>query len=230
LPDHAAHAQRRLTRRTPFFAGGAVSAADTPAYSFTGAPTSTDTQLSLGFSFSTTSTTTVTSLGYYDLGGDGFATAHEVGIFDSLGTLLASVDLTPGTGDTLIGQFRYASITPLSRAAGETYVIAATTNGSADPWAYGNAFQPGETVSDFSTAAPITIAPDAALFHYQIDDVLRDPTEHFGSYTFYAGPNFTVIGGQDLGVPEPASWILMLGGFGLVGGAMRRRASAVRFG
>jgi hypothetical protein len=32
-------------------------------------------------------------------------------------------------------------------------------------------------------------------------------------------------------VPEPASWALMLGGFGLVGGAMRsRRKTAVRFG
>ena len=30
-------------------------------------------------------------------------------------------------------------------------------------------------------------------------------------------------------VPEPASWALMLGGFGLVGGAMRRRKTAVRF-
>lgn len=30
-------------------------------------------------------------------------------------------------------------------------------------------------------------------------------------------------------VPEPASWALMLGGFGLVGGAMRRRKAAVRF-
>jgi hypothetical protein len=30
-------------------------------------------------------------------------------------------------------------------------------------------------------------------------------------------------------VPEPASWALMLGGFGLVGGAMRRKRVAVRF-
>lgn len=30
-------------------------------------------------------------------------------------------------------------------------------------------------------------------------------------------------------VPEPASWALMIGGFGLVGGAMRRRATIARF-
>jgi hypothetical protein len=31
------------------------------------------------------------------------------------------------------------------------------------------------------------------------------------------------------GVPEPASWAMMLGGFGLVGGTMRRRRLAIRF-
>jgi hypothetical protein len=34
----------------------------------------------------------------------------------------------------------------------------------------------------------------------------------------------------DPGVPEPASWALMLGGFGLVGATMRRRRTAVSFG
>ena len=38
--------------------------------------------------------------------------------------------------------------------------------------------------------------------------------------------NLTVVGG---GVPEPASWALMIGGFGLVGLAMRRRRTSVRF-
>lgn len=33
-----------------------------------------------------------------------------------------------------------------------------------------------------------------------------------------------------LGVPEPATWAMMLGGFGLVGGLMRRRRVSVRFG
>lgn len=30
-------------------------------------------------------------------------------------------------------------------------------------------------------------------------------------------------------VPEPASWVMMIGGFGLVGGAMRRRRTTVNF-
>lgn len=34
-------------------------------------------------------------------------------------------------------------------------------------------------------------------------------------------------GGLNPGVPEPASWALMIGGFGLAGAAMRRRSNAV---
>jgi hypothetical protein len=30
-------------------------------------------------------------------------------------------------------------------------------------------------------------------------------------------------------VPEPASWAMMIGGFGMVGAAMRRRRTAIRF-
>ena len=41
--------------------------------------------------------------------------------------------------------------------------------------------------------------------------------------------SFAVTGADAaaLAVPEPATWALMIGGFGMVGGAMRRRASAV---
>jgi hypothetical protein len=50
------------------------------------------------------------------------------------------------------------------------------------------------------------------------------------SIAFGGGPqatyNFEVASGA---VPEPASWAMMLGGFGLVGGAMRRRKTAIRF-
>ncbi|HTI30980.1 MAG TPA: PEPxxWA-CTERM sorting domain-containing protein [Sphingomonas sp.] len=41
---------------------------------------------------------------------------------------------------------------------------------------------------------------------------------------------FDSIGGTIAGVPEPASWALMIGGFGLIGGTLRRRQrTAVRF-
>jgi hypothetical protein len=42
----------------------------------------------------------------------------------------------------------------------------------------------------------------------------------------YDGPAFYVTGSRvSVGeaVPEPAAWVLMIGGFGLAGGALRRR-------
>ena len=58
-------------------------------------------------------------------------------------------------------------------------------------------------------------------FKGAVDDVSVDFAN--GPHTTY---NFEVASGA---VPEPASWAMMLGGFGLVGGAMRRRKTAVRF-
>ena len=61
----------------------------------------------------------------------------------------------------------------------------------------------------------------------------------FDSFRIVTTTNRVVVRGNDLSfagpppaaVPEPASWALMLGGFGLIGAAMRsRRTTAVRFG
>ena len=41
------------------------------------------------------------------------------------------------------------------------------------------------------------------------------------------GDNYAGLDNVTLSVPEPASWAMMLGGFGMVGGAMRRRRNAV---
>ena len=40
--------------------------------------------------------------------------------------------------------------------------------------------------------------------------------------------NFTLAGGTGGGVPEPATWAMMLIGFGIVGGAMRGRKTSIR--
>jgi len=44
------------------------------------------------------------------------------------------------------------------------------------------------------------------------------------------GLNIGSISYETAAVPEPASWMLMIGGFGAIGAAMRRRRVAVRFG
>jgi PEP-CTERM motif len=54
------------------------------------------------------------------------------------------------------------------------------------------------------------------------DQFGRDPDDNHDDFIIRA----TFIGGAPpTGVPEPASWAMMIGGFGLVGSAMRRRGN-----
>jgi hypothetical protein len=192
-------------------------------YSFTSAPIEYDSQLSLGFTFTTNTDITVYSLGYYDYQGDGFATPHEVGIFDSLGNLLTSTTLSVGTVDALGGNdFRYQAITPITLGAGQTFTIAGTSDGTCtdcvpnnDPWAYGG---PDELVG-FVVSSAISIGLNAAVFNYQSDNILRDPLDHFSDYQIYA-VNFNITSG----VPEAATWAMMLLGFASIGFVAYRRA------
>ena len=52
--------------------------------------------------------------------------------------------------------------------------------------------------------------------------------EDFGAYTLTLdGPGDITLGGGGGLVPEPATWAMMIGGFGLAGGALRRRKATV---
>jgi PEP-CTERM motif len=202
----------------------ATPALAAPAYTFASAPISFDTQLSLGFTFTANTNFNVTSLGIYDDQGDGFITFHDVGIFAGdgaagPGALLASTTFATGISGVLgANDFRYQTIAPLALVAGQQYTIAGLfpNIGSNDPWVYG-----GSAITGFAANPSITIAPNAARYTYfPPGGVLTDPNLHFSDYLVYA-VNFDGLAAG--GIPEPASWALMLGGFGLVGSAMRRR-------
>jgi MYXO-CTERM domain-containing protein len=178
------------------------------AVEFTDAPVAHDSQLSLGFEFTTNEVITVTALGYYDEDLDGFLTNHEVGIFDPNGDLLVSTILNAGTGSVLDGHYRYTAIVPITLAANTTFLIAATTFGSADGFAYGH--EDG-AITGFVVDPRISVASDASRFVYQNDNILRAPGEAFG-YTIYGGPNFQLAATDISDVPEPASAALALAG------------------
>jgi len=86
----------------------------------------------------------------------------------------------------------------------------------------------GPTVADFGTPGAFACASawfTSSYTHCDYGDaaggaVFGGP----GGDVWYA-ETWVVRGG----VPEPASWALMLGGFGAIGGALRRRRAAVSF-
>ena len=177
-----------------------------PAVEFTDAFVAHDSQLSLGFAFTTNQEVSVTALGYYDENQDGFLTNHEVGIFDFNGTLLTSAVLDAGSGTSLVGHYRYTTVTPITLAANNSFVVVGTTFGFPDGWAFGSS----SSITGLVVDPSISIASDAARFIYQNDNLLRFPTEHFGGFTIYGGPNMllsTSVGGE---VPEPATLALTL--------------------
>ena len=63
--------------------------------------------------------------------GGGFESEHVIGLWDNSGNLLAKAVMQIGMGDTLMGEFRYASVLiptnpgPVILSAGTTYVLGA---------------------------------------------------------------------------------------------------------
>lgn len=175
-----------------------------PAYEYTEAGTLNDSRpFTLGFSFSLSSARTVNALGYTTVG---FGSNQDVGIWDAGGNLLAST--TVSTSDPVVGHFAWASIPNLALAAG-TYVIGGTYNGGPFP----------------SGAAGVTSAPGYSWITdlQAFGSGLNFPTVSTGGGYGQNGipqVNFSLAGA----VPEPAGWALMIGGFGLMGGALRLRA------
>ena len=67
----------------------------------------------------------VGKLGLYDHNGDGLSAAHQVGLWKSDGTLVASATVPAGTASTLTNSYRFVAITPVTLAANTSYTIGA---------------------------------------------------------------------------------------------------------
>ena len=86
----------------------------------------------LGYSFVANVATSVVSLGVWDQNGDGLLNRHEVGLWASDGTLLASTFVGAGTVGILDAGFRFTDISPVLLTAGQTYYVAALFYGPDD--------------------------------------------------------------------------------------------------
>ncbi len=142
-----------------------------------------------GYTFSVSSSISIDALGFYDVDGDGLRSIHDVAIWDSAGTLLRLVTVTPSSSITEAsisgqGSFVYESIAILNLSAGETYTIAAH-------YAAFNAdeFRTGAT-GIVSTNSAATY--QAEIFENSTPSITR-PTTTTGLTNRYFGPSLRVI-------------------------------------
>jgi Domain of unknown function (DUF4082)/PEP-CTERM motif len=195
-----------LLSATLVLLSGSAARADTAGISFTAPGTSLNNgqgPYSLGFVFTATSAFAVDALGYYDNGG--LTDVHQVGLYNSSGTLLASATVD-GSGAQM-GFFNYTLISDVDLVAGQTYQVVGTS-GNVDPYAY-------DTVG-FSTASNITFGENI----YTVSNTLAFGTISVsGVSNGWFGPNFE----EASTVPEPST--LALFGTGLLSacGLVRRR-------
>ena len=190
-----------------------------------------------GTDITSTDTGWINSLGEHNTGnpnyiiGDLGAFYNNYGVFNlsSLGSLgtITSLKLTLNSATSFLpnGPRSYslynvlASATALdqTRGAGDATGIA-LYNDLGNGAVYG--------VQGFTAFAPptnstLTITLNAAA--------ITNAQSQLGHGNFAIGGSLNLPGQAAIGaVPEPAAWALMLAGFGLVGGAMRRRQTSVR--
>jgi len=136
----------------------------------------------IGFRFTVSAPYTVASLGVYNADADGLTSAHQVGIWDGTQTLIASVTVDPLTG-TPIGDWTYASITPVTLMPGQTYTAgAAYTSDDGDSYISGASAVTTDPVVTWLNAVYPT-AGDLGFVYPGLDSA---PTSG-GRF----GPNFT---------------------------------------
>jgi len=181
--------------------------------------------------FAVNSNVTASGLGYYADPVTGNVDGNPVALYEcadaaclTTGTLLASV--TVSNIYPINGHFRYVTIDPITLVAGRSYLVAGVSNQDNYTWATtGFATDPAITI--------LTTSGQAARWQSMStpDFITGSGFLDRGSDDGYWGPNvFFGDSGGFTGVPEPASWAMMIGGLGMIGGAMRsRRKTTVSF-
>ncbi len=163
-----------------------------------------NTSATVGWSFQIQgSDLNVDALGIFANAGSALADSHQIGLWTSAGVLVAEATIPSDTASTLVGDYRFVSITPVTLTAGDDYVIGAfyPAKASVDtPQEYVIA-NSGQTYSGvtFLNSLQSPLGPSGSF---------EFPTVNSGVNQGTFGPNFE-FSEADATVPEPATAVLL---------------------
>jgi Domain of unknown function (DUF4082)/PEP-CTERM motif len=162
----------------------------------------------IGWQFTVNSPVSVSALGFFDVGLDGLAQSHQVGIWANTGTLLVSGTVSAGTSSTLDGSFRYVTVPGTILTPGTYRIGAFYVANSAD-------LKPGNSESITTDPAISYIQPNYGLGSFTFPNVLQG----IGNGLNHFGPNFELSP-----VPEPSTLVLLsVGGIVVMVRSLRGR-------
>jgi hypothetical protein len=195
----------------------AVQTANGPVFAWTQFAGPATNSSMVGWQFQVSgSDLSVDALGFFDDGGDGLGSSHQVGIWDNNGNLLVQIVIPSGTGATLDGDYRYESISPITLTAGSTYVMGALMPPNDADSLIALSSQTFSGVSFLQSRQ--TILSSTASFAF--------PNVDAGVSDGVFGPNFKFV---DVAAPEPASISMFaLGALVLLTVGLRMRNSSRR--
>lgn len=163
-----------------------------------------DGNFTLGFKFTVSQTINVVSLGVWDKDSNGLQSSHQVGLWNTSGTLLTSTTVASGTTDALQSGFRFHDLTSAYTLAPGTYIVGAQMFNGGDR--YGDA----SNLANIFTASGITyvngVFKSGTSFGFPN---LTDTQNDFG--WFGANFRFDTAPGGAPGVPDGGSGLIMFG-------------------